>query len=154
MSCPTLHPLGWSASRHPAHRAADHDRTSRASARATVLVVDDDQRVRRLTARMLRDAGYATFEAASAAEALELLVRERDVQVVVSDIVMPGGDGVQLAEQIRAHHPHCHVVLVTGYAPELLVNLGIRRLRFPVLLKPFGAGDLARRVKDALEGRH
>src|ERR687894_612831 len=80
----------------------EHDRTSPVQSAVTIMVVDDDERGRRLTSRMLRDEGFMVIEAGSAEQALEQLADAREVQIVLADIAMPGGmNGVELAEKVR-----------------------------------------------------
>lgn len=145
---------GWGTAGRRPRRAADAERTSRPLATTSVLVVDDDERVRRLTARMLREFGYTTTEADSGAEALAILAHRPDIQVVVTDLVMPGIHGIELAERVRTGHPHCRVVLVTGYAPDQLGRFGARRPGLPLLLKPFVAEELVRQIRHVLGDAH
>ena len=129
----------------------DRDRTSPAQPAVTIMVVDDDAPVRRVTARMLRDEGYNVIEARSGQEALELLA-ESEVQVILADIAMPGGmHGLELAEKALALAPWRRVVLMSGYA-RLFPKLGPYGARFPLLIKPFSAEQLARQIRDVLPG--
>src|SRR5918998_5504259 len=96
--------------------SSDHDRTSPARTTVTMMVVDDDERGRRLTARMLRDEGFTVIEAQSAEQALEQLAAAGEVQIVLADIAMPGGmNGVELAEKIHAADPWRRIVLMSRY---------------------------------------
>ena len=128
----------------------DTDRTGLSGAGCAVLVVDDDRGVRRLTARMLRTEGYRVLEAGSGPEALQALKDEPSIQLVVTDIVMPEMHGLELADQVLAATPDRRVVLMTGHAPELTVQLELRDTQLPVLLKPFTAEQLFTKVRDAL----
>jgi two-component system, cell cycle sensor histidine kinase and response regulator CckA len=126
------------------------DRTGLSAAAKSVLVVDDDRGVRRLTARMLRLEGYKVIEAASGEEALSLLDTDPDVDVMVTDIVMPAMHGLELADLALARIPKLRVVLMTGHAPELTAQLEVRNAKFPLLLKPFSAQQLLARVREVL----
>jgi len=117
-----------------------------------VLVVDDDRGVRRLTARMLRMAGYTVLEAESGMEALRTLESDPSIRLVVTDIVMPEMDGLALADRALARIPDLRVVLMTGHSPELTAQLDLRDARIPVLLKPFTAEQLLGKVRDTLAG--
>lgn len=154
MSRPEILLHSWLLSKPGPWRAGDADRSTSGATSVTVLVVDDDERVRRLTARMLRSRGYHALEAGSAAECLERLAGNPQVEVLLTDIVMPGTHGVALAETVRNHYPRCRVLLMTGYAPELLGRFGIERPPFPVLQKPFGAEELVRQIVGALDAEH
>ena len=139
-----VRPLAW--------LGPDYDRTSPAQSTATILVVDDDERGRRITARMLRDEGYRVIEAQSGEQALERLADAGEVQLVLADIVMPGGmQGVELAEKVLAAEPWRRVVLMSGYDrlfPKWHSDLG----HLPLLMKPFTADQLIRQVREVLKG--
>jgi DNA-binding NtrC family response regulator len=124
-------------------------------ATVTILVVDDDERGRRLTSRMLRDEGFAVIEAGSAEQALEQLADAREVQIVLADIAMPGGmNGVELAEKVRETEPSQRIVLMSGY-DRLFPKWGEMGGRFPLLMKPFTAEQLIRQMHDVLKsGMH
>ena len=128
------------------------DRTGLAAGACSVLVVDDDRGVRRLTARMLRTEGYQVLEAGSAVEALRTLENDPAIGLLVTDIVMPEMDGLALADRALARSPHLRVVLMTGHAPELTAQLELRESSLPVLLKPFTAEQLLGKVRDTLAG--
>jgi CheY-like chemotaxis protein len=130
----------------------ESDRTGLAAGAVSVLVVDDDRGVRRLTARMLRTGGYKVLEAESGAEALRTLEGDPEVRLLVTDIVMPVMDGLVLADRAVAKLPRLRVVLMTGHAPELTAKLDHRDARLPVLLKPFTAEQLLGKVRDTLAG--
>jgi PAS domain S-box-containing protein len=100
-----------------------------------VLVVDDEPDVANVTARMLEEAGHRTRWAASGVDALDLLAAEA-FDVVVTDVIMPGLDGVELACIVRDRHPSCSVVFVSGYPG------GAGQLDGPLLEKPFTASEL------------
>ena len=141
---------GWVTRQPGVWLSPQADRTGLAGGSETVLVVDDDRGVRRLTARMLRAEGYRVLEAASGAEALQLLESEPDIRLVVTDIVMPEMHGLELADKAQARMPELRVLLMTGHALELTVQLDLRDTRLPVLLKPFSKDQLFAKVKDAL----
>ena len=135
----------WSSPWHD----QDHDRTSPAQPSVTIMVVDDDERVRRVTARMLRNEGYNVIEARSGEDALERLA-ESQVQVILADLAMPGGmHGLELAEQALELAPGRRVVLMSGYY-RLFPKLGRYAARFPLLMKPFSAEQLARQIREVL----
>ena len=129
----------------------DRDRTSPTQPAVTIMVVDDDERGRRVTARMLRDEGYNVIEARSGEEALERLA-ESEVQVILADLAMPGGmHGLELVEQALALAPWRRVVLMSGY-DRLFPKLGTYGARFPLLMKPFSAEQLVRQIREVLSG--
>lgn len=114
--------------------------------RATILVVEDGDSVRSLTARMLQSAGYEVLTAADASEALMTLWgTPAHIDLVVSDVRMPGMDGETLARLIAAHEPTCKFVFISGYP-------GSHTLPGPLLAKPFEIDDLLGGIELALDG--
>ncbi len=124
--------------------------TARYSANARILVVDDEPSVRRFAARALSEEGFAVLEAADGQEALAA-VEAGGVLAIVSDIVMPRLNGVQLMEALARSHPQLPVVLISGYAPGELEGLGIAA-PCAVLMKPFTAERLVKEVRRCLGG--
>jgi signal transduction histidine kinase len=115
-----------------------------------VLVVDDDPLVVASTAAMLEDLGHIVVEALSGARALDLLARETNVDVVLTDHAMPGMTGAELARQIRQVWPDLPIILASGYAE--LPNAEDPRL--PRLSKPFLQDELATQIAKAVRGAH
>jgi two-component system, cell cycle sensor histidine kinase and response regulator CckA len=109
----------------------------RAGGGASILVVDDETAVRRFAARVLQREGYVVVEATDGVEALELVqVQGISVEVVVSDIVMPRLNGVELMQALSLSHPLLPFILMSGYATAALSELGIVA-PCSVLPKPF-----------------
>jgi DNA-binding NtrC family response regulator len=118
-----------------------------------ILVVDDEAVVRRFTSRVLQDAGYVIATAADGADALEQLEREAPaIDAVVSDIVMPRMNGVQLMERLSRSHPTLPVILMSGYATAQLADRGIAA-PCSVLNKPFAPERLLAEVRRCLDER-
>jgi PAS domain S-box-containing protein len=117
----------------------------------TLLVVEDEPRVRRVTVRSLGALGYRVLEAEDGEAALAVLAAARDVALVVSDVVMPRLGGRGLAEQVARRWPHIRVLLVSGYSDDSrgVGPLEARGVRF--LEKPFSRDELARAVRLALD---
>jgi two-component system cell cycle sensor histidine kinase/response regulator CckA len=117
-----------------------------------VLLVDDEASVRRFASRVLTEEGYIVEEASDGAEALD---RVRDgrprVDVVVSDVVMPRLNGVELALALNALHPTLPVILISGYATGQLEGMGIAT-PCGILGKPFSGERLIEEVRRCLEG--
>lgn len=114
---------------------------------ACVLVVDDDDAVRHITASLLEGLGHTVVEAGSGGAALERLAARADIDIALLDVAMPGMSGIDLAREIRQRRPALPVVFVTGYADTALLA-GIRHEH--VLKKPFLDTDLDRKVRAAL----
>jgi len=113
-----------------------------------VLVVEDEADVRRLSVEALRELGYAVSEASDGAEALRRLAEQPAADLLFTDIVMPGINGLQLAEQARAAKPTLKVLYTTGYARDAS---GAEAVQSALLRKPFTIEQLARRVRQALD---
>lgn len=114
--------------------------------RLAVLVVDDDSLVLMNTAALLDDLGHTVFEAVSGKQALEILAKEKRIDVVITDQAMPQMTGTQLATRIRETHPELPIILATGYA-ELPPGTDTS---MPKLAKPFYQDDLARILAQVL----
>lgn len=115
-----------------------------------VLVVDDDGSVRRSTNMLLGTLGYQVIEAERGAEAIAILQQTERIDIVLSDIVMPGGvSGIDLARWIEAEQPHCQLILMSGaVSPQQIPDLSIQ---VPLLRKPFRVEDLVRLIDRALK---
>jgi two-component system cell cycle sensor histidine kinase/response regulator CckA len=123
----------------------------RAGAAGSVLVVDDESAVRRFAVRVLQREGYLVMEASDGAEALNLFrVDGTSVEVVVSDIVMPRLNGVELMQALSASHPGLPVILMSGYATAALSELGIAA-PCGILTKPFPADRLLAEVQRCIQ---
>jgi excisionase family DNA binding protein len=112
-----------------------------------VLVVDDDPRLREFMRVNLEMEGYSVREAASADEALE---RWQPVDVLVTDVVMPGMSGQQLAEHARERAPDLRVVFMSGHTDDVLLRAGASRGDIAFVQKPFTRDSLLRAVEEAL----
>jgi PAS domain S-box-containing protein len=122
-----------------------------AGAHETVLVVEDDSRVRQLTVKRLKLIGYQVLEAADGPSALEILRRGAHVDLLFTDLVMPGGlSGREVAIRARAMKPGIKVLLTSGYAEELVQGDALQRERFKVLRKPYHQAELAVALRDVL----
>ncbi|MGV8832058.1 MAG: PAS domain S-box protein [Devosia sp.] len=118
----------------------------------TILAVEDDERVRKLTVTRLTQLGYVVISAGTGGEAIELLAAGKPVDLLFSDIVMPGGmSGFELRTKVRALYPNMPVLLTSGYADELSRDEGVRDERLKILRKPYRLADLAEAIDAALK---
>ncbi len=120
---------------------------------ANCLVVDDEPGVRRSLIRMLRAQGFTCFEAGTGVEALDVLDRVGDVQLIVSDMRMPGMDGMGLLEAVRRDFPETAVILLTGMSETTIAVDCLHRGAADFLLKPISMNELQARVARVLEKR-
>jgi len=133
------------ASAEPAGRPDD------LTGKGTVLLVEDEDAVRLFGARALRNQGYTVLEARSGENALDVLRAEDGVDVLVTDVVMPGMDGTTLARLVRMERPHIQVILMSGYAENTALGEFSGEDGIHFLPKPFSLKQLAGKVKDVLE---
>jgi signal transduction histidine kinase len=130
--------------------AAEVLRSPRADRRdVTVLVVEDETGVREFAVEALRDLGFDVVSADRAANALELLASHAEVQILLTDVVMPGVDGRALARQAQRLRPSLRVVFMTGYTPNAIVHNGVLDAGVRLITKPFSVADLGAEL-DAL----
>lgn len=117
-----------------------------------ILVVEDDERVRRLTIRRIGDLGYNVIEAANAAEALDIVSKNNRIDLVFTDIVMPGGmSGYELCDALRADNPDIKIVLTSGYAEDLVHADKLGEQELMLVRKPYRQTELAKVLKQALD---
>jgi len=117
---------------------------------ATVLVVDDEPAVRDIVARSLKRAGFRPMEAASGSEALALVERKGPPELVVTDLMMPGIGGAELARQLRTRWPALPIIFMSGYSAESLDLRNLAGVDAGLLEKPFTPDALVARVTAAL----
>jgi two-component system cell cycle sensor histidine kinase/response regulator CckA len=117
----------------------------------TILVVEDQTDVRRLTALILKQQGYNVLEAADGTEALALISQHAaPIHLLLTDLVMPGMNGRQLAEQIKTLRPGVKVLYTSGYDEDMVANRGLMDEGVAYIPKPFGPDDLAQKVREVL----
>jgi PAS domain S-box-containing protein len=117
----------------------------------TVLVVEDEYAVRHLVCRVLRGKGYRVLEAPNAEAALALAAESREaIDLLVTDLVMPGLGGAALAARLVTHRRGLRVLFITGYAPAAVERQDELAVGSGLLEKPFSADQLARKVREVL----
>jgi len=119
--------------------------------KSLILVVDDEEDVRDLVREILRTAGYDTIPARHGEEALELLKEHPEVDLVLTDVMMPRYDGPTMARRIAQDRPGLPVLFMTGYPPETLRALGMLPTGEPPIMKPFPTQALVKKIREALE---
>jgi len=130
----------------PAGEAANTDLTGS----GTILLVEDEDAVRLFGARALKNKGYRVLEARSGEQALDVLRGEEPIDVLISDVVMPGMDGVTLARLVRIERPAMRIILMSGYSEDVARN-GIDPAEgIHFLPKPFSLKQLAGAVKKVM----
>jgi CheY-like chemotaxis protein len=119
-----------------------------AARRAKILVLDDDDDVRKVTFETIQELGYEVVALGAPAEALDRLGSEH-FDLLITDIAMPGMTGVEVARQIRAGGSHIPIIFSSGYAD--VQAFGEELVEEVVLRKPFRLTDIAARIEAALE---
>jgi CheY-like chemotaxis protein len=117
----------------------------------TVLVVDDEPVICMLASDYLRDAGFRTLEAHNAQQAIDLLEKGQHVDVVFSDVQMPGMDGFELQRWLRQHRPRVRVLLASGVENIKAAGGYMGPPRW-LVFKPYNMVDLEERIRDLLRG--
>jgi len=124
---------------------------AREAAEGTILVVDDDRDVCRFTAELLRDLGYRVLTAHDAASALRVLDENPHIDLLFSDIGLPGGvNGRQLADEAQSRRPKLKVIFTTGYTRNAVIHHGRLDPGVALIQKPFTQPVLASKVKQVL----
>ncbi len=119
----------------------------------TVMLAEDEESVRRLTAMLLERAGYRVIAAADGKAALDAAAaHEARIDLLLTDVIMPGLNGRQLADRFATIHPETRVLFMSGYAGEALSAQGVLDSSVAFLAKPFLPSDLARKVREVLDG--
>jgi CheY-like chemotaxis protein len=120
----------------------------------TILVVEDDEALRLYTVDILSDLGYAVLAAANAAAALEIIGRGLDIDLLFTDIVMPGGmNGRQLADEAIRQKPLLKVLFTTGYTANAIVHHGRLDPDVELISKPFTYESLGRKIRSLLDAK-
>jgi two-component system cell cycle sensor histidine kinase/response regulator CckA len=118
-----------------------------------VLLVEDDEAVRNMTAKMLTQLGYQVLVASNASAALQLLdLSKGKVDLLLTDIVIPGMTGTELAKLVQARSRNPRVLYMSGYTTDAIVNRGELERGVHLLQKPFGYTQLGRMVRQVLDG--
>jgi two-component system cell cycle sensor histidine kinase/response regulator CckA len=118
----------------------------------TILVVEDDGMVRTIVTAMLEDRGYRVLAADGGDAAVELATEwSSEIDLVLTDLVMPGLSGRETAEHVRGLFPTVKVLYMSGYTDDVVIRGGAFEAGTAFIQKPFGAEQLARRVRDVLE---
>jgi two-component system cell cycle sensor histidine kinase/response regulator CckA len=117
----------------------------------TILVVEDEGGLRELTRRLLRSQGFNVLVAANAEEALAVVRQNSVIDVVLTDVVMPGASGPQLSRQLFETRPELRIVYMSGYTEDSIVHHGVLDPGIDFLHKPFSSDSLGRKLREVLD---
>jgi PAS domain S-box-containing protein len=133
-------------------KAADLPDAARLAGTESILVVEDEDALRAYTSEILRELGYGVLEAGSGAAALEILAKDHAVDLLLTDVVMPGGlNGRQLADEATRRRPGLKVIFMTGYTRNAIVHQGRLDPGVDLIGKPFAFHELAERIRARLD---
>ena len=118
-----------------------------------VLVVEDEAQVRQVSTEQLRDLGYIILEASNGASALQLLAENERVDLIFTDIVMPGMTGRVLADEALKQRPDVKILFTTGYTRNAVVHNGVLDPGTAFIAKPYTGAALANKVRSVLDGK-
>jgi PAS domain S-box-containing protein len=142
--------------RHHGDVAAEHASAVRAAEHAatgeTVLVVEDEPVVRGVIMEMLGEQGYRTLEAVDGPSGLRMLRTNERIDLLVTDVGLPGMNGRQLADQARETRPDLKILFITGYAESVAIADGFLLPGMEMITKPFDLGNLSRRIRAMVSG--
>ncbi len=131
--------------------AADRKPAAALRGSETILVLEDEARVRKLICEVLTGRGYRVLEAVRGDEAIRIVTEHHGrIHLLLADVVLPEMSGPQVLEQIRARYPHVKVLFMSGYTDEAMAHHGILDSGAPFLQKPFLPEALARKVREVL----
>ena len=119
---------------------------------ASILLIEDDAALRRLLARSLERVGHRVRDAADSADALAILAADPAIDLLVTDAVLPGQSGPNLARQIEADRPSLRVLFISGYSDDAILRLGLLNDQEAFLQKPFGPRTFVHKVQQVLRG--
>ena len=118
----------------------------------TILIAEDEEAVRTLTAQILKNYGYTIHQAANGKEALEFMQTNGNaVDLLISDVVMPHLGGRELAEKVHLIYPECKILFLSGYTDDAVIRHGVLATEFTFLQKPFSPLKLAQNVRQLLD---
>jgi CheY-like chemotaxis protein len=128
-------------------RAAEHAATGE-----TVLVVEDEPVVRGVILEMLGEQGYRTLQAVDGPSGLKILRSGARIDLLVTDVGLPGMNGRQLADQARETRPDLKILFITGYAESVAIADGFLQPGMEMITKPFDLDNLSRRIRSMVSG--
>jgi PAS domain S-box-containing protein len=135
-----------------AQRASAAKATERAATGETVLVVEDEPVVRGVILEILAEQGYRTLEAVDGLSGLRILRSEERIDLLVTDVGLPGMNGRQLADQARESRPDLKILFITGYAESVAISDGFLQPGMEMITKPFDLDNLSRRIRSMISG--
>ena len=136
-----------------ARQSVADDQLTQEQGHETILLVEDEEGVRKLARLVLESHGYTVIEASNGAQAVDAAGAHRGpIHLVVTDVVMPQMSGSKLAQHLHGSHPSAKVLFMSGYTDDAVVRHGVIEAEAAFLQKPFAPHALAQKVRDVLDG--
>ena len=136
----------------PVEREQTHFQELRGSETETILLVEDDKSVRNLARKALKEYGYSVIEAQNGEDALNVSeAHEGPIHLMITDVVMPGMNGRELAERLQPHRPKTRVLYMSGYADDAIVHHGVLEPGLSFIPKPFTPESLVNKARSVLD---
>lgn len=119
---------------------------------ATVLVVDDEPQILRILTSSLEEKGY-TVLSASDAESAEMIVLNypEEIRLLVTDVILPGMNGIELGRKLKNQNPNLHVMLMSGFSEEVLSQHGLFAGNSDFIQKPFSIHDFRKKTREVMQ---
>jgi CheY-like chemotaxis protein len=118
----------------------------------TIMLVEDDQMSREVTIKILKRLGYTVLDAPGGDEALPLAESfKSQVDLLLTDVIMPGLNGHQLANKLKILHPEMAILFISGYTDDILSDHGVYGATLNFLVKPYTPQSLAGKIREVLE---
>jgi two-component system, cell cycle sensor histidine kinase and response regulator CckA len=127
------------------------DRSSLPRGSETVLIVEDESIVRDVAVRILEKQGYRVFTARDGLEAMKRASEKVEIDLLLTDVVLPGMKGPQIAENVLALHPTMKVLYMSGYTSDSIVSRGLLQPGIAFIEKSFTAAALCQKVREVLD---
>jgi len=132
--------------------STEESKEALAEGNETILVVDDEEALLELAEESLLDLGYRVLTAVNGQQALDVLNREENIDLMISDVIMPGGiNGYELAERVTTDYPELKVLLASGYTEKITSSENRKRFSDNLLAKPYSLEELAQKVRQILK---
>ena len=148
---PSVAPQEAAAAVAAEHEAVERSASVDLTGNGTILLVEDETPVRIFAARALKNKGYTILEADCGETAIEIMkTHGQEVEVIVTDVIMPGMNGPTMIDKVTADYPNVKVIFISGYAEDIFVNNYGTERSFNFLAKPFTLKQLAGKIKDVL----
>ena len=118
----------------------------------TILIIEDEDMVRKILVRTLKEKGYRVIEAGSGSDALRLCSSAPKIDLILSDVILPDYNGPKLIDVIHRDYPQTKVLYMSGYAEQIIMNQGVLNEGINFIHKPFLPSELMKKIREVLDG--